>query len=108
MATQRLDAAQVDRLPLPPDERGRCAGFVEHERIPVLYFPYEWTFGMLRDAALLQLELVEAAIREDMTLKDGGPVFIDIPSFEMLPVGAPWAGYRQFCELFLFPLMLQA
>jgi hypothetical protein len=118
VATQRLDAAEVDRLPLPPHERDRWAGFVEHERIPVISYPYEWTFGMLRDAALLQLELVEAAIREDMTLKDatpynlqfraGGPVFIDIPSFAMLPAGAPWAGYRQFCELFLFPLMLQA
>ena len=36
------------------------------------------------------------------------PVFIDIPSFEPLPKGAPWVGYRQFCELFLYPLMLQA
>ena len=73
---------------------------------------------MLRDAALLQLDLIEAAIKEGMTLKDatpynvqfvsGRPVFIDIPSFETLPAGAPWAGYRQFCEMFLFPLMLQA
>ena len=73
---------------------------------------------MLRDAALLQLDLIEAAIKEGMTLKDatpynvqfvsGRPVFIDIPSFETLLAGAPWTGYRQFCEMFLFPLMLQA
>ncbi len=73
---------------------------------------------MLRDAAILQLDLVEAAILEGMTLKDatpyniqfdgGKPVFIDIASFETLPPGVPWAGYRQFCEMFLFPLMLQA
>ena len=36
------------------------------------------------------------------------PVFIDIPSFEVLGQGEPWVGYRQFCELFLYPLMLQA
>ena len=31
------------------------------------------------------------------------PVFIDIPSFELLRQGEPWVGYRQFCELFLYP-----
>jgi SAM-dependent methyltransferase len=107
-----------DRVPLPDQIRHQWAGFLEHQRIPVVAYPYEWTFGMLRDAALLQLDLVEAAVLEDMTLKDatpyniqfvsGKPVFIDIPSFETLPAGAPWAGYRQFCEMFLFPLMVQA
>ena len=103
---------------MPPEIRLQWAAFIEHQRIPVVSYPYEWTFGMLRDAALLQLDLVEAAILEGMTLKDATPyniqfvsgkaVFIDIPSFETLPAGAPWAGYRQFCEMFLFPLMLQA
>ena len=107
-----------EAVPLPPEIRLQWAAFIEHQRIPVVSYPYEWTFGMLRDAALLQLDLVEAAILEGMTLKDATPyniqfvsgkaVFIDIPSFETLPAGAPWAGYRQFCEMFLFPLMLQA
>jgi len=109
---------QSQSVPLPREERERWAGFLEHQRVPVISYPYEWTFGMLRDAALLQLDLVEAAIDEDMTLKDatpyniqfmsGRPVFIDIPSFETLQAGTPWSGYRQFCEMFLFPLMLQA
>jgi SAM-dependent methyltransferase len=109
---------QPDSVPLPREERELWAGFLEHQRVPVISYPYEWTFGMLRDAALLQLEVIEAAIAEDMTLKDatpyniqflsGRPVFIDIPSFETLQAGTPWAGYRQFCEMFLFPLMLQA
>lgn len=38
----------------------------------------------------------------------GKPVFIDIPSFEPLPPGSAWQGYRQFCEMNLFPLLLQA
>jgi len=112
------ESLQPDSVPLPPEERELWAGFLEHQRVPVISYPYEWTFGMLRDAALLQLEVIEAAIAEDMTLKDatpyniqflsGRPVFIDIPSFETLQAGTPWAGYRQFCEMFLFPLMLQA
>ena len=73
---------------------------------------------MLRDAAILQLDLLAAAIAEDMSLKDatpyniqfsgGKPVFIDIASFIALESGAAWIGYRQFCEMFLFPLMLQS
>jgi hypothetical protein len=36
------------------------------------------------------------------------PVFIDVGSFERVRRGEPWAGYRQFCMQFLYPLMLQA
>ncbi len=35
------------------------------------------------------------------------PVFIDIGSFERYG-GGPWAGYRQFCQTFLFPLLIPA
>jgi hypothetical protein len=33
---------------------------------------------------------------------------VDVGSFERLRSGEAWAGYRQFCTLFLYPLMLQA
>src|SRR5205085_4824998 len=36
------------------------------------------------------------------------PVFVDVGSFEPLREGEPWAGYRQFCMLFLYPLLLEA
>jgi hypothetical protein len=91
---------------------------LEHERIPFVSYPYEWTFAMLRDAALLQLELLRRALDEDLTLKDSSsynvqwrgsrPLFIDVGSFERLRPGEPWAGYRQFCLLYLNPLLLQA
>jgi SAM-dependent methyltransferase len=94
------------------------AAVLKHQTIPFISYPYEWSFGMMKDAALLQLELLERAIDEDMTMKDAtsfniqwlgaNPIFIDIASFEKLPPGTPWAGYRQFCEMFLYPLMLQA
>lgn len=94
------------------------AAVLEHQRIGVISYPYEWTFSMLKDAALLQLELLAKALNQGMILKDssafniqfdrGRPVFIDIPSFEKLEPGESWVGYRQFCQLFLYPLMLQA
>ena len=42
--------------------RGEAAGMLRHERIPFVSYPYEWPFSMLRDAALLQLELVATAL----------------------------------------------
>jgi len=94
------------------------AEVLEHERIPFVSYPYEWSFGMLQDAALLTLDLQLEALEEGFVLKDATPynvqwvgsrpVFIDIPSFQRLSPGTPWTGYRQFCELFLFPLFLQA
>jgi ribosomal protein L11 methylase PrmA len=91
---------------------------LRHERLPFVSYVYEWPFSMLQRAALLQLDLLIASVENGLMLKDGTPynvqwrgtepVFIDVGSFERLRAGEPWAGYRQFCELNLFPLMLQA
>ena len=91
---------------------------LRHERVPFVSYPYEWTFSMLRDAALLHLDILLAALVERMITKDGSaynlqwrgaaPVFIDVGSFERLRDGEPWAGYRQFCQTMLYPLMLTA
>lgn len=101
-----------------PELPGDWAAVLRHERIPFISYPYEWCFGMLKQAALLQLELLEAALAEDFSLKDATPynvqwigcrpVFIDVLSFYRLQPGEPWVGYRQFCELFLNPLLLEA
>jgi ribosomal protein L11 methylase PrmA len=95
-----------------------AAGVLEHDVVPFVSYPYEWSFGMLRDAALLQLELVRRAVEAGLMLKDSTPynvqfrgarpVFVDVGSFEPLREGEPWAGYRQFCMLFLYPLLLAA
>jgi len=103
---------------LPQGFVNQSAGVLRHERIPFVSYPYEWPFSMLKDAALLQLDLLLAALEEDMILKDSSPynvqfkgskpVFVDLGSFERLRDGEPWVGRRQFCMLYLFPLMLQA
>ncbi len=101
-----------------PIDGSQWVGVLRHERIPVVSYPYEWTFSMLRDAAMLQLDLLSAALAEDMILKDSTPynvqwrgrqpVFIDIGSFETLEQGDIWVGYRQFLRQYLYPLMLTA
>ncbi len=94
------------------------AGILEHERLENLSYPYEWPFSMLRDAAVLHLEILEMALAEGLILKDATPfnvqwrgsrpVFIDTSSFTSFTEGELWSGYRQFCELFLNPLILYA
>jgi hypothetical protein len=108
----------VERDTVPGLDGTPAAAVLRHERVPFVSYPYEWTFGMLRDAALLQLDLLERALAEGLILKDSSPynvqwrgaapVFVDVGSFERLRAGEPWVGYRQFCMLFLYPLMLQA
>ena len=111
IGTERSDAP-----PLPVS--GEWVAVLRHQTIPVVSYPYEWSFSMLKDAALLQLDLLLAALDEGMTLKDSTPfnvqwigarpVFIDTGSFKRAEAGEPWAGYRQFCEMWLYPLLLQA
>jgi 2-polyprenyl-3-methyl-5-hydroxy-6-metoxy-1,4-benzoquinol methylase len=117
-----VDSGQVVRTtdhggeaPLSP--RGTpWARVLEHERVPVVSYPYEWPFAMLREAAALQLDVLRAALDEGMSLKDGTayniqfvgsrPTFIDVASFER--ASGPWPGYRQFCQTMLLPLLVQA
>ncbi len=103
-----------------PDVEAAALGWdivLEHDRVPFVSYPFEWTFGMLRDAAALHLEVLLEALAAGMTTKDGTaynvqwrgsrPVFIDVSSITPCS-GGPWEGYRQFCETFLNPLLLQA
>jgi SAM-dependent methyltransferase len=81
-------------------------------------YPYEWTFGQLKDAALLTLDLQVDAERAGFTLRDasayniqfhrGRPILIDSLSVERSDPAEPWAAYRQFCQHFLAPLALMA
>lgn len=87
-------------------------------KIPFISYPYEWSFGALRDAALLTLKIQKEALDFGMSLKDasafnvqfdkGKPILIDTLSFEKYEEGKPWVAYRQFCGHFLAPLVLMA
>ena len=88
------------------------------DRVPFISYPYEWSFGQLRAAALRTLEIQQAAVAVGLSLKDasafniqfvaGQPVLIDTLSFEPYVEGKPWVAYRQFCQHFLAPLALMS
>lgn len=91
---------------------------IEPERVPMISYPYEWSFSMLRDAALVTLRAHRAALDAGMILKDasaynvqflrGRPILIDTLSFELYQDGMLWVAYGQFCRHFLAPLLLMA
>ncbi|HLX93423.1 MAG TPA: hypothetical protein VKR32_17185 [Puia sp.] len=87
------------------------------EHLPFISYPYEWCFDELKDAALLTLKVMKISMKRGMILKDATPfnvqflharpIFIDTLSFEKYEISKPWIAYRQFCECFLFPLLLE-
>lgn len=101
-------------LPVPTG----WAALIESPRLPFVSYPYEWSFGMLQDAALLTLTLTERLLAEGVMLKDASaynvlfdgavPRFVDLGSFGAYEPHAPWVAYGQFCDHFLAPLMLEA
>jgi SAM-dependent methyltransferase len=111
--TERADAAPAVGLLAK-----EVAAVLRHEPIRFVSYPYEWTFSMLKDAALLQLDLLLAALDHGLILKDSTPynvqfkgaraLFIDVGAFERLREDELWVAYRQFCMLYLYPLLLQA
>ena len=110
-----IEHEEIETEPLDPSHAYKV---IRPERIEFVSYPYEWCFSQLQDAALLTLEVQRRAVLRGMTLKDcsvynlqfreGRPIFIDTLSFEIQRDGAPWTGYRQFCEHFLAPLALQS
>lgn len=62
------------------------------EQLQFVSYPYEWSFDMLKDAALLTLKILKKSLEKEMILKDATPfniqfhrgkmIFIDTLSFE--------------------------
>lgn len=87
------------------------------EPVDFVSYPYEWSFTMLKDAALATLRIQKTALDFGMSLRDasayniqfhrGRALLIDTLSFEKLRE-APWVAYRQLCEHFLAPLALMS
>ncbi len=97
-------------------DRAFC-GAVEHERVPFVSYPYEWSPEMLRAAALTTLDLAEELLPLSFGLKDAtpfnilfngaAPVFVDLLSIEKRDAADPiWLPYAQFVRCFLIPLLI--
>lgn len=79
-------------------------------------YPWEWSFDQFKDAAISTLALCKLSIENGMILKDATPLnvrlisgkmkWIDHLSFEIYKNGDTWIAYRQFCEMFLNPLLI--
>ena len=91
---------------------------LEHPRLSPWTYPYEWSFSLLKAAALFHLELHLHLLEKGLTLSDASaynvqfqgpkPIFIDHLSVRPYRDGEFWLGHRQFCEQFLNPLLLRA
>ena len=76
-----------------PAEKDTCFKVIQPERVAFISYPYEWSFGQLKDAALATLSIQRRALKLDMSLKDasayniqfvrGKATLIDTLSFEM-------------------------
>ncbi|WP_231131707.1 class I SAM-dependent methyltransferase [Flavobacterium hydrophilum] len=89
---------------------------IEAQKIPLVNYPYEWSFLQYKHAALLTLKIQKLSLKNNFTLKDasafnitfheGKPVFIDTLSFDFYQENNPWLAYKQFIMHFLGPLVL--
>ncbi|KAA3632204.1 MAG: SAM-dependent methyltransferase [Calditrichaeota bacterium] len=103
---------------LTPPQPDIAYKIIQPEKLDFISYPYEWSFSMLKDAALTTLTIQKIALEHGMSLKDasayniqfanGKPIFIDTLSFEKYSEGSPWVAYKQFCQHFLAPLALMA
>ena len=107
-----------EEVDVPAADATKAYRIIRPEQLAFVSYPYEWSFSMLKDAALTTLRLETLAMKHSMTLKDasayniqfhhGRPTLIDSLSFEFYEDGATWDAYRQFCQHFLAPLALMA
>lgn len=100
------------------DVAAKSAYVLEHPRIPFISHPYEWSFSLLKAAAIAHLDLQMKLLDYNTKLVDAtayniqflgpNPVFIDHLSLRPYVEGELWAGHQQFCQQFLNPLLLRA
>ena len=92
--------------------------FLHHPRLPFVSYPWEWSFSMLKDAALLHLDIMEQLVPHGFWLRDASAFnvqydgerlrLIDTLSIGQRIPNRPWVAYRQFCSHFLAPLAMAA
>lgn len=89
---------------------------LEHERISVVIYPTEWSFNMLKDAALLVLQVNQILKKYDFETRDSHgynvlfhhskPKYVDIGSFGRKTTKKYWSGKDNFKEFYLYSLKM--
>ncbi|MEA3222466.1 MAG: SAM-dependent methyltransferase, partial [Thermodesulfobacteriota bacterium] len=106
---------EVDIGDLAPDGTVYC---LNHPRLPMVSYPWEWPFSMLKEAALLHLDAMEILVAKGFWLRDASAFnvqydgnrmrLIDTLSIGLRVPDSPWVAYKQFCSHFLAPLAMAA
>jgi SAM-dependent methyltransferase len=91
---------------------------LQHREIRRLTYCVEWSPSMLRDAALITVDLADALVDEDCTLQDAypwnvlfdgaAPIHVDFTSIVRADQRLIWPAHVQFQSFFLRPLHLAA
>ncbi len=90
---------------------------IEHTKIKFVSYPYEWTFSMLKDAALAVLKVNIITSKYDYQTKDCHsfnvvfdglhPKFVDLGSFvKTKSKSNGWIGYEEFLKSYYYPLKI--
>lgn len=89
---------------------------IEHEKIPNVSYPFEWSFTMLKDAAITVLRTNLIASRFGYQTKDchtynivfdkTNPLFVDLGSFIRIKRNRGWAAYQDFLRFYYYPLRI--
>lgn len=121
-----------DRLLLVPTRRADLLieGYplvVWHEKLPIVSYPGEWSFGMLKEAALLLVDFEEALVPLDLSVHDAHPwnvlyrwtrpLMVDLGAIMPAADTSLWSGadrhplwpaYYQFRTTFFNPLRMMS
>jgi hypothetical protein len=89
-----------------------------HPRLPIVSYPWEWSFSMLKNAALIHLDAMETLVPEGFWLRDASAFNVQYDGdtlrlIDTLSIGrripeSPWVAYGQMCSHFLAPLAMAA
>jgi hypothetical protein len=91
---------------------------LSHRAVPVVSYAYEWCAGMLKDAALLTLDLEIELCARGLTLQDAHPwnvlfdgprpCWVDFGSIVPARGDTLWRAYDEYCHFYLYPLLVMA
>lgn len=101
----------------PPAPEGTVI-CLSHPRLPMISYPWEWPFSLLKETALIHMEAMEVVLPRGFWLRDASAfntqfdgkrvVLIDTLSVGKRIPESPWVAYGQFCAHFLAPLAMAA
>jgi SAM-dependent methyltransferase len=113
---QQMLGTQIVPTHIASDQVDGYALVLEHQRIAMPSYCYEWPLQMLQDAALLTLDICTNLNASGHVLKDAtpwnilfdgaNPLLVDFTSIMPQERDLLWVAYDQFCRMFLFPLLV--